>query len=225
MLILIAKGKMQALEREIINNHWMTIVLVFALVLLVVLKALNSEKLRGYAFALFNKGFVSLESEENTTFTTFNSLLFFFTNIVISLLIYILANDYFNDYFPEPLSGFTAFITIFLLVFGYFIVKWLLEFLVAHVFLIKNQTRHFLFSKSSYLYSISFGVFILLILYRYTYSNSEILLIVSLSLAIMRLFIFLINNKNLIIGRLFYFILYLCTFEIAPLFLLSKLIF
>ena len=54
----------------------------FLLAIIAVLKIIDAEKLKGYVFALFNKGFIEGEAAEDTSlFSSFYSLLFvFFSN-------------------------------------------------------------------------------------------------------------------------------------------------
>jgi hypothetical protein len=213
---------MQAIERVAIMNNWITIVFVFALILVVLLKSLDAQKLKGYVFAVFNKGFVEVEAKEGTSFfTLFQNLLFLFTSTIVSLIVYFLL----TIFSQQTATNYITFGVVFFSVFGYFLLRWFLEFLIGVLFLIRNVTKPFLFSKFSYLHSISFGFFILLILYHYTFSNPRFLVIGTVLIILIRLFFLLNNNKNLIISKLFYFILYLCAFELAPLFILYKLIF
>lgn len=213
---------MQALEREITTNTWITITMLFLLFLLAVLKSFNSEKLKGTVSAVFRKGFVDEEIEENYSFFSgFNLIIFSFSNIIISLVVYLLGL-----YFSSKIDvGFLSFLKVLLVVFGYFFARWFLEYLISLLLEIKNETQQFLTSKARYLYSISFGFFCLLIFIIYAFSNRDFLLYAVIFLLFIRFLVLLVYNKKLIISKLFYFILYLCTFEIAPLFILFKLIF
>mgnify|MGYP000624861990 FL=1 len=68
---------MQAVEKISENTSWIPIVLVFLFSLIAALKIIDSVKLRGYVFAMFNKGFVEDEAEEDTSiFSSFYSLIF-----------------------------------------------------------------------------------------------------------------------------------------------------
>ncbi|WP_146092188.1 hypothetical protein [Polaribacter filamentus] len=55
----------------------------------VLLKALDTNRLKGSVFSLFNINFIESESEENTSFfDSFKIVIFMFTVIVLSLLAY-----------------------------------------------------------------------------------------------------------------------------------------
>ncbi|QNM84800.1 DUF4271 domain-containing protein [Polaribacter pectinis] len=213
---------MQALEKIFINTDWITILLVLLLGTIFFLKGLDAVKLKGYVFALFNKGFVENEVEENSTFPkAFQILMFLFSITVLSLVCY-----YCLIYFSETkIDGFYLFGITFLTVFFYFLIKRSLEYLLSLLFLIRKEVRFFLVSKSSYLYNISFYLFVSLVLLQYTKLNITFLTTFTTLLFLMRFIFHIINNKNLIFNKLFYFILYICAFEIAPLFILFKLMF
>ncbi|MEN8766771.1 MAG: DUF4271 domain-containing protein [Polaribacter sp.] len=68
-------------------------------------------------------------------------------------------------------------------------------------------------------------VFPALILFHFTTIPKKMFLVFFMLLFILKVVLLFVNNKNLILSKLFYIILYICAFEIAPLFLLFKLIF
>lgn len=197
-------------------------VIMFLLALIFFLKGLGGNKLKGYAVSIFNSNFIETELEENVTFfNSFHILIFSFSVAVISLLLYSFAGNSLVD----DQDGFHNFLYFLGLTFLFFAVKWGLEYLLTVIFFIKKEVRFFLVSKFSYLYSISFLIYIGLILVEYTKLDKVFLAYFTAVLFLIRFTVHLINNKKLIFSKLFYFILYLCAFEIAPLFLLFKLVF
>ncbi|QTD36545.1 DUF4271 domain-containing protein [Polaribacter batillariae] len=211
---------MQALEKNLIDSSWVTIILVVLLALIAVLKIIDSERLKGYVFALFNKGFIESEIEEDTSFLdAFYNTLFLFSTTTLSLIVHAFLSERSFGF----KNGFSSFFYIFVTVVSYFLVKWILEILLSRLFLIKNTVRFYFVSKFSYLYSISFLLFILFVITTYSSLNSSILFYATAILFLIRLVFHITNNKKLIFSQLFYFILYICAFEIAPLFILFKL--
>ncbi|NJB82317.1 DUF4271 domain-containing protein [Wenyingzhuangia aestuarii] len=90
----------------------------------------------------------------------------------------------------------------------------------------KKHCKQMLILETSYLASI-FLVLYVLVFYDFLHLNhqswfSNVLLISALVLYFIRLIALLSNNKNLMSGRLFYIILYLCTLEIFPFIYLFK---
>ena len=222
MLILNETRTLQALEKTYINDNWLTIVFVVLLFAVVVLKASNANKLKGYALALFTKNFVEDEIEEDTSFlNSFQITIYLFSGIVLSIVLYHLVTYYSTNVSKD----FFSFLIIFLAVFSYFMLKWGIEYLLSLVFQVRKITRFFIVSKFSYLYSICFFLFIATILVQYTQLGVDFLLYFSIFLFLIRFITHFQNNKKLIFSKLFYFILYLCAFEIAPLLILFKLMF
>ena len=171
---------------------------------------------------MFSKTFIEDEIEEDTSFfNPFQSILFLFSILVLSLVIFNLSIHFKG----VTIRSFSNFCIYFGGIFGYIMLKWLLEYVFSLLFLIKKPIRFFLVSKSSYLYSVSFYLFIVIILVEYSQLNYNSLIYISIALFSIRFLLHIINNKKLIFSKLFYFILYLCAFEIAPLLILFKLMF
>jgi hypothetical protein len=210
----------QALDKVAINTIWIPLVLVFLFAIIAVLKIINAEKLKGYALALFNNGFLESEVEEDTSFfSSFYSLLLVFSSIVLALVISLFVSEINQNSFVS----FSSFLSLLSIVFSYFVVKSLLEVLLTRVFLIKKQVRYYLISKFGYLYSISFFLLICYVLFQFGPLNFYALIGVISVLFFLSFVFHVFHNKKLIFNELFYFILYICAFEIAPLLILFKL--
>ena len=212
---------MQALEKIVINTNWISIILVFLFAIIAVLKIIDGDKLKGYVFALFNKGFIQDEVEENTSFfSSFYSLLFIFSSVVLALVTSLLVAET-NKNTSFSLSSFFLILGI---IWSYFAVKSLFEIGVIRLFFIKKEVRFYVVSKFGYLYSISFFLIIFLVLFRFGPLNFSFFIAATLGLFFLKFVFQVVNNKNLVFGKLFYFILYLCAFEIAPLLIMFKLV-
>ena len=212
---------MQALEKIVINTNWISIILVFLFAIIAVLKIIDGDKLKGYVFALFNKGFIQDEVEENTSFfSSFYSLLFIFSSVVLALVTSLLVAET-NKNTSFSVSSFFLILGI---IWSYFAVKSLFEIGVIRLFFIKKEVRFYVVSKFGYLYSISFFLIIFLVLFRFGPLNFSFFIAATLGLFFLKFVFQVVNNKNLVFGKLFYFILYLCAFEIAPLLIMFKLV-
>ena len=212
---------MQALEKVAIHTIWIPMVLVLLLAIIAVLKIIDVEKLKGYALAIFNKGFLEDEVEEDTSFfSSFYSLLLIFSSIVLALVISLFVSEIRQHSFVT----FSSFLYVLGIVFGYFLIKSLLEVFLTKIFLIEKQVRYYLISKFGYLYSISFFLLVFFILFQFGPLNFSSLIRIISVLFFISFILHLVNNKKLIFSELFYFILYLCAFEIGPLLILFKMI-
>lgn len=213
---------MQALDKISLSTNWILLVLVFLFVIIAILKIIDAEKLKGYVFALFNKGFIESEAEEDILFfSSFYNLLFVFSATVLALTVSLLASEI-NVAFSLT---FSSFLSVLKLVFSYLIVKRFLELAFARLLLIKKQVRFFLVCKLSYLYSISFFLLVFYILFLFSPLNYFYFTVIILGLFTLRYLFLLTSNKKLVFSELFYFILYICAFELASLFVLFRLIF
>ncbi len=211
---------MQALDKIVISTNWILLVLVFLFVIIAALKIIDAEKLKGYVFAVFNKSFMEGEAEEDLSFfSSFYTLLFVFSAIVLALTFSLLASEINVD----VALTFSSFLTVLKLVFSYLIIKRFLELAFARLLLIKKQVRFYLVCKLSYLYSTSFFLLIFCVLFHFSPLNYYYFAFITLGFFALRYLSLLTNNKKLVFSELFYFILYICAFEIAPLLTLFKL--
>ena len=222
MLILSKQINVQAIEKTVIDTNWITLLFIFLLACVFLLKGLSSSKLKGNVSSLIDPGFIEKEVADNSTFfNLFQSVIFIFSMLVLSLLLYEIS----LYYSVFEVFGFYTYFKVFGVVASYFSIKWMLEFLLSLLFVINKQVKFFLVSKSIYLYSVTFFLLIALVLTQYSQLNTNFLIYSSMSIFLIRFLVQLLTNKKLIFNKLFYFILYLCAFEIAPLFILFKLMF
>ena len=213
---------MQAVEGELLSNNWVTLLFVFSLILMFLLKLFNAEKTKGYALSIFNKGFIEIKSQEKkATFSLFETAFVVFSFLSLSLTLYFLLIHY-----PKNVQyNFLEYTKISSYVLIYMLGRVFLESVLMKLLAIKELLGYFFLYKRSYLYSISIGLFFLNVFYFYGLRSINLLLSGVILLFAIRFVLILANNKNLIIKELFYFILYICSFEIAPLLILFKLIF
>ena len=211
---------MQALERIEFSNNWVTLVFILCLLLLFVLKILNPQKLFEYSRAFFLKGFIEKKAEERTTFfSAFNIALYlflvlnyalFFTHLVSFLSVDITIN-------------FQLYLKVTGIVFGYYSAFKFIDFLLCNLLEVKSQLANIIAAKLGYSYNIALFLFPFLLLTTYSFLNIYGLLSVFVVLFTLSFVLTFINNKNLIISKLFYFILYLCALEITPLLIIYKI--
>ncbi len=210
---------MQALERSFLSNDWLTFVLVLLTLVVFFLRGLNQEKLQGYFLGLFNKGFIDTEVEERLTiFNTFYIVQFLFCVLVIALSVFTIANHY-----QGIANPFNSYLWISLGTLTYFLLKKALEYGISMVLQIQGGVKFYLISKSTYLYSLSYFIFAFIVLFFYADLPINSLFFFFTFGFLFRLILMITYNKNLIFNHLFYFILYICAFEIAPLLILFKL--
>ena len=210
---------MEALHRSVLSNNWITLIFVFSILLLFLLKLFTTTKLKGYTAALFNKGFVEIAAEESYfSFSFFHLGFSLFTFLMLSITIFLTVKQ-------DSVFLFEDYLLYTFYLFSYVILRFLAVFALFSVFQFTSKLSFFMTSKRAYLYSISIALLFLNVFYFYAFQNQYLLFTGLTVLFSLRFSLIVINNKNLIIRELFYFILYLCAFELAPLFVLFRWIF
>lgn len=210
---------MQAIERIDISNSWLTLLFIFLLALLVVIKMINQPKLYEYSRAYFLKGFVIKKIEERKSFfSTFNLLMYVFSILVFSIFLLFLIN-FVQPSFLLKLINYLKVAGVIAIYFSLFLI---VDFVLVRVFEIKNEAANFIASKVGYFYNAALVLFPFLIINTFSFSSIYIIFGVFIMLFLISSVLIFTNNKNLILSKLFYFILYLCALEIAPLLIIYK---
>jgi len=208
------------------NNDWITLVLLFVFIVLSLLKVIFKGRLshvntvfisKKYFLTYFNKG-------KSNFLNGFHVSLFIVQLLVISLLFY-LINIHFQF---QPISlNFRGYILIIFWVSLYFSLRYLIGLLLAFLFNFKNEYNILVYYKMSYFNNLILWVLPFLVLTVYVDMYHKLLLNITVSLVVilllLRYSLILMNNKKLIFSNLFYFILYICALEIAPLIIILKL--
>ena len=185
---------MQALERTLTTNDWITYTLLFLLGLVFVLRGLNQAKLQGYFLTFFNKGFINDEMEDRLTiFNSFYILQFLFAAFVIAMALFTVVKEVSNHPYE-----FSHFIGISAVVTSYFLFKRGLEFGIAYLLKIQDGVQYYLLSKDTYLYTTSYYIFAMVVIYTYAGIKLQVLLIGLLFVFLIRLALIVSYNKNLI---------------------------
>ncbi len=204
------------------SNDWMTLVLLLLFGVLFLINIVDSAKFKEILFSLFKISFLEQEIDDNYQFINgFQLLLSFFSVVVLSLVFF----DIKVVYFGVNWSIFEGFFKVFLGLLGYFLLKNLVEFVLVYLFFLKRKITYFMISKTNYFFAISVYIFFVLLLKQYAHLNPVFIYYFAGFLFLVSFSIYLINNKNLILNHLFYFILYICALEIAPLLIVFKLMF
>jgi hypothetical protein len=208
------------------TSDWVTIVFFIVFALLVFIKILHNEKLYYTStFFLFKKHLqIQFNQEKNLIFNPIQWLFFCIQLLSLALILF-----FFNEKFTFYASSnkLTAYIYIFIFVFLYFLVRYFIGLILSQVFLLKKTFNQLFYFKVNYFNNLILWVLPFFLIAYFSPIYNEFLFnlafIVFAFLLIIRYVLLISNNKKLIINDLFYFILYLCALEIAPLILIFKL--
>lgn len=205
---------MEAIERTFLSEDWITFTFLCCFVLLAVMKLYKPQRLLGFSIAFFTQSFIKKNADETTSYySIFYIGSFFFSAIVISLTL-----RHFIFY-----KTFSDFLIVISSVSLYMLLHFSLIYFISKMFKIYETIRYFLLTKFGYLFTVCLYIFPLLILHHYKFNNPIVFFISIAVLLLFRAFLILKNNKKLIFNQLFYFILYLCALELAPLLIVYKI--
>lgn len=210
--------------RLVESKDWATIVFVLALALVVIAKTSFENRFNDFVRLLISDKYLKIYRDSSHLMSGFTILLFIVNLVSLAFFIQLVLNHY--DYGEK--TDWTLFVRIFILLMVFILSKFLLEKIIATIFGIEELIETFNLQKVNFRTYI--GLLLLpvsIILFYSSYStNSLILTIIAIVLIINVLgyFISLRIYQNLLISRLFYFILYLCTLEIAPYYFIYYLI-
>ena len=216
------KGATEILRQ---NNDWITFVFLMILVLLAVAKFFFKDKLLHTGSLILYKKYLLIyfNKDKSVILNKFQALVFLVQMLALSVLFYV-GNSYLTN------EAHTGSIIDFYIILGtvaaYFCIRYIIGFLLALALNIKNVHTKIVYEKISYFGNIILWILPLLLLSVYASNYGKlffsITLIMFAFLLVVRYVLFLSNNKKLIFNNLFYFILYLCALEIAPLIIILK---
>ena len=210
--------------RIIENKDWAALIFLLSLVVIVIAKSAFESRFNDFFRLLVSDKYTKIYRESSHLLSGFNVLLFIVNLISFSFFIQ-LALSHFA--FGEK-TDWIFFVRIFTLLTVFIISKFLIEKIIATTFGIEEIIEQFNLQKvtfRTYIGLLLLPVSVILFYNNYS-SNSLIFTIITILLAIniLTYLISLKNYQNLIFGKLFYFILYLCALEIAPYYFIYYLI-
>jgi len=212
----------EAIERIFISKDWITIVLMIVFTLLILNKVKFSERFYKLQYILLNNSYInSYVKASPLIFNVFNVILFVIAILTISFILFIAL----NLYYPSHISyDFFLFLKTLFFVGVFTVFRIVIGVLLGSLFEKEREQRYFTFLKISYLGNFSLMTIPLISINLYTESTvyTHFLLVFSLVLFLYYYMLILKNNQSVIFRNSFYFILYICTLEIAPILIIFK---
>ncbi|MSP85129.1 MAG: DUF4271 domain-containing protein [Flavobacteriaceae bacterium] len=202
--------------RIVENKDWATALFIFSFVLIAVTKSIFENRFNEFSRLIFSDKYIKVYKDSGQIMSLFTVILFIVQLISFSFFIHLLLYSFGNILKSDWLT----YIQIFTFLTVYILSKYLIEKIIATAFDIEEFTEQFNLQKVSYRTYI--GVFLLPIncfLFYYETIFQKFILVFGAIVLLINLFTYLLslkNYQNILFGKLFYFILYLCTLEIAP---------
>jgi len=198
------------------NKDWATALFVLAFVIIAFTKSVYENRFEDFMNLIFSDKYSKVYRDSSNISSSFTVSLFvvqvisfsFFIQIILSLFGHASKTDW------------LLYIQIFTFLIFFILAKYLIEKIIATAFNIEEFVEQFNLQKVTYRTYI--GLIILplsVVLFYYDTISRNILLFLIAIVLIFNILAYLIsikNYQNIIFGKLFYFILYLCALEIAP---------
>jgi hypothetical protein len=202
--------------RIVENKDWATALFVFSLVLIALSKSLFENRFSEFIKLIVSDKYIKVYKDSGLMMSWFTVFLFLVQIVSFSFFIQLLLTSFGTTLKTDWVS----FIQIFTFLTVFILSKYLIEKIIGTAFDIEEFVDQFNLQKVSY--RTFLGLFLLpincFLFYNDSISPNLILFLLSI-LLIINAFTYLLsikNYQNILIGNLFYFILYLCALEIAP---------
>jgi len=202
--------------REIENKDWATFLFVLSFVVIAVTKSAFENRFADFAKLIYADKYITVYKESSNLKSAFTISLFFIQVISFAFFIHLSLSSF--GYASK--TDWIIYIQIITLLIFFILSKYLIEKIIATAFSIEEFTEQFNLQKVTFRSYI--GLLLLpinIFLFYYDNISKNILLFIIFIVLISIVLTYIISIKNYqttILSKLFYFILYLCVFEIAP---------
>ncbi len=208
---------MEPVLREIGELDWITLIIFSSVIFLVLAKSLFYGRFLNFMILPFNNKYIFLYNKKDRLMNWFHIFFTGFQLLNLSLFLYLAISIYKpNEVLPSPL----LFALILGLVFLFLFVKILIQLGNSTIFNNQSVIAEILFKKISYLNYSSLVMFLANVLLTYVFIGSKTVILLGSALILLILIIgwvtIIKTHLKFLTNYFFYFILYLCALEIAP---------
>jgi hypothetical protein len=202
--------------RIVENKDWATLLFLFSLVLIALSKSLFENRFSEFTKLIVSDKYIKVYKDSGLMMSWFTVFLFIVQIVSFSFFIHLLLTSF--GYISK--TDWISFIQVFTFLTVFILSKYLIEKIIGTAFDIEEFVEQFNLQKVSYrtfigLFLLPFNCFLF---YNDSISHNFMMffLFIILIINLLTYLISLKNYQNILIGNLFYFILYLCALEIAP---------
>ncbi|MEM8999350.1 MAG: DUF4271 domain-containing protein [Bacteroidota bacterium] len=208
---------MNPIYRNIDATDWITLIFIAGLIIIWLAKYLFQSRFLNFIILPFNNKYLSLYNKKGKLLNWFHVFMSLFQLLNLSLFLFLAKQLLSENAKNNHVDTFLLLLTIVAL---YHLVKITLQLVKGYVFNTHNLVMELIYNKLSYLNYSSMILFLSNILLVYVWKDNLIIFYATFFLIALingiGAFNILKNNQKLILANIFYFILYLCTLEIAP---------
>lgn len=207
---------LQLAERNLINKDWATVLFVLAIAVIAVNKNIFSVRFNEFIKLGYSDKYNKVYKDTNNLLNWFTISMFFIQLISFSFFILLLLS-FFNY---TDTDNYITYIQIITFLFVFVLSKFLIEKIVGTAIDSESVVDQFNLIKTNYRAFLGFILLpVNIVLYYNQMPIKEVFYVILAIFLLYNMFTyyFLVKTyQKIIIGKLFYFILYLCTLEIAP---------
>ncbi|MBB1138744.1 DUF4271 domain-containing protein [Myroides sp. WP-1] len=207
-------------ERIVTNKDWATLLFFVGFSIIAINRTVFSVRFAEFTRLAISDKYLKIYKDNTNLRNSFTLSFLTIQFLSITFFLQIVAKSFgFIDHYS--LLSFVQILNFS----GFFVIsKYLIDKIIGITFGIEDFVDHFNLQKATYRNYI--GMYLLgidLILFYNDIINQLIVGIIGITLILTNLSLYVIfikNNRKTILNKLFYFILYLCTLEIAPYFII-----
>ena len=209
-------NKIELIPRISENKDWITLLFMVTLSLVAITKTAFENRFSDFVNLIISNKYLKIYKDSSNLMSWFTILLFVVQLFSFSFFIQLVLT-YYGFTFK---TNWISFVQIFTFLSFFTLSKFLIEKIIATAFDIENFIEQYNLFKVSYRTYI--GLLLLpvnLILYYSDLMNKYVIISVLVTLLAINAITYLLSLKNyqkFLFNKLFYFILYICTLEIAP---------
>ena len=214
---------MQPIDRILTGMDWATVIITLSVLLLVIAKSLFYQRFMNFVILPFNNKYLFMYNKKDKLLNGFHTAITLFQILNFALFIFLGRNAFFPEVATRlPFVYFMILGGILLYVVG----KILLQLANAFVFNSSEEITQLIFKKLSYFNYSGFVMLLTNIVLCYIAPASKIIVFIS-SILIITINVIgwgtvLRNHQKFVTTYFFYFILYLCALEIAPIAIIAS---
>jgi hypothetical protein len=203
-------------DRIIESKDWATLLFVVCFAIIAVNKTISSVRFNEFVRLAYSDKYTKIYRDSSNLMSGFTISMFILQLISFSFFTLLVLNQ-FNK---AEKTDLIVYIQIFTFLSVFILSKYLIEKIIATTFKIEEFNEQFNLLKVNY--RAYFGFILLpvnIVLFYNTLNSNWFFWLLSITLITINIITYLVALKlyqNLLLRKIFYFILYLCTLEIAP---------
>lgn len=202
--------------RLIENKDWVIILFVISFSIIAIIKTVFENRFADFMRLIYSDKYLTIYKDTAQIESSFTRAIFFLQAITISFFL-LLTISYFG--YAQKTDLMQYFQILIVLIF-FIMAKFFIEKMVAIIFEIEEFMTHFNLHKIVYRSYITFFILpINILLFRYNPASTSVywgLILIILLLNIANYMYLVKKYQTIIFSKMFYFILYICAFEMAP---------